>query len=95
MVWELVICEIMKIYGPWKHRDRGPLIKLDEVHNFMKYEGPFNAAYGHCRWSCEGKKLVVLSSISKSYPSRLGVSISFIIGITICEIAMRSRPSDH
>jgi hypothetical protein len=41
------------------------LIRLDKVHKFMKYEAPFGVACGHRRWSREGKKLVVLSSISE------------------------------
>jgi hypothetical protein len=44
------------------------------------------------RWR---KKLAVLSSISESRRSRLGASRPFITGIVICEIAMRSGPSDH
>jgi hypothetical protein len=59
MVWELVICKIMKRSGSSNHRDRGLLIRLDEVYKFAKYEAPFGAACGHCRWSREGKKLVV------------------------------------
>jgi hypothetical protein len=47
MVWELAICEITKRSGPSNHRDRGPLIRLDEVHKFTKYEAPFGAACGH------------------------------------------------
>jgi hypothetical protein len=39
--------------------------------------------------------LAVLSPISEYRRSRLGASIPFIIGITICEIAMRSGQSDH
>jgi hypothetical protein len=76
----------------WRSR---PLIRLDEVHKFVKYEAPFGAAYGHRRWSREGKKLVVLSSISESRRSLLGVSRPFITGIAICKIAMRSGPSNH
>jgi hypothetical protein len=33
---------------------------------FAKYEAPFGVAYGHSRWSREGKNLAVLSSISES-----------------------------
>jgi hypothetical protein len=71
------------------------LIRLDEVHKFMKHEAPFGTACGHHWWSHEGNKLAELSSTLKSQRLRLGASILFITGITICEIAMRSGPSDH
>jgi hypothetical protein len=48
------------------HRRSRPLIRLDEVYKFAKYEAPFGAACGHSRWSREGKKLAVLSSILES-----------------------------
>jgi hypothetical protein len=44
------------------------------------------------RWR---KELAVLSSILESRRSRLGASRPFITGIVICEIVMRSGPSDH
>jgi hypothetical protein len=71
------------------------LISLNEFHKFTRYKVPFGASYGHCRWSRERNKLAVLSSISESWCSRLGVSRPFIIGIMTCEIVMRYGPSDH
>jgi hypothetical protein len=71
------------------------LIRLDEVHKFTKHEAPFGAACGHRRWSREGKKLAELRSTSESRRSQLGASRLFITGIAICEITMRSGPSDH
>jgi hypothetical protein len=62
------------------------LIRLDKVHKFAKYKAPFGAACGHRRWSREGKKLAVISSISKSRRSRLGVSKPFITGMSKCEV---------
>jgi hypothetical protein len=82
----IAICEIAMRSGPSDHRRSRPLIRLDEVYKFMKYEVPFGAACGHRRWSREGKKLAVLSSISESRRSRLGVSRSFITGMSRCEI---------
>jgi hypothetical protein len=68
------------------HRRSRPLIRLDEVYKFTKYEVPFGTACGHSQWSREGKKLVVLSSILESRRSRLGVSRSSITGMLRCEI---------
>jgi hypothetical protein len=62
----IAICEIAMRSGPSDHWRSRPLIRLDEVHKFVKYEAPFGAACGHRRWSREGKKLAVLSSISES-----------------------------
>ena len=71
------------------------MIRLDEVHKFMKHEAPFGAACGHHQWSGQEKKLAELSSTSESRQSWLGLSRLFITGIAICEIAMRYGPSDH
>jgi hypothetical protein len=65
MVWELMICKIAMRYGPLDHWRSRPLIKLNKVHKVAKYKAYFGAACGHLQWSREGKKLVVLSSISK------------------------------
>jgi hypothetical protein len=62
----IMICEIAMRSGPSDHWRSRPLIRLDEVYKFTKYEAPFGAACGHCRWSREGKKLAVLSFISES-----------------------------
>jgi hypothetical protein len=82
----IAICEIAMRSGPSDHWRSRPLIRLDKVHKFTKYEAPFGAACGHHRWSREGKKLAVLSSISESRRSRLGVSRPFITGMSRCEI---------
>jgi hypothetical protein len=52
----------------------------------MKHDVPFGVAYGHRRWSCEGKKIAELSSISESRRSQLGVSRSSITGMLRCKI---------
>ena len=67
----------------WRSR---PLIRLDKVHKFAKYEAPFGAACGHHRWSREGKKLAVLSSISESWRLQLEVPRPFITRMPRCEI---------
>jgi hypothetical protein len=82
----IAICEIAMRSGPSDHRRSRPLIRLDEVYKFVKYKAPFGATCGHRWWSREGKKLAVLSSISESRRSRLGVSRSFITGMSRCEI---------
>jgi hypothetical protein len=58
MVWKLVICEIAIRSGPsdlWRSQ---PSIRLDEFYKLVKYEVPFGTAYGHRRWSQEGKESV-------------------------------------
>jgi hypothetical protein len=82
----IAICKIVMRSGPLDHWRSRPLIRLDEVYKFTKYEVPFGIACGHRQWSREGKKLAVLSSILESQRSRLGVSRSFIIGMPRCEI---------
>jgi hypothetical protein len=62
----ITICEIAMRSGPSDHWRSRPLIRLDEVHKFVKYKVPFGAACGHRRWSREGKKLAMLSSILES-----------------------------
>jgi hypothetical protein len=85
-ITRIAICEIVMRSGPSDHRRSRPLIRLNEVYEFVKYEAPFGTACGHSRWSCEGKKLAVLSSVSESQRSRLGVSRSYITGMTRCKI---------
>jgi hypothetical protein len=75
------ICEIAMRSVLLDHWISRSLIRLDKVHMFMKYEAPFGTTCGHHRWSCEGKKLAVLSSISESQRSGLGVSRPFITGM--------------
>jgi hypothetical protein len=58
MVWKLTRCKIAIRSGsldPWIFQ---PLIRLDEVYKLTKYEAPFGIAYGHHRWSQEGKESV-------------------------------------
>jgi hypothetical protein len=56
------------------------------VWKLTKYEVPFGTAYGHCRWSREGKELVQLISISGFQGSRLGESRCLISIFTKCKI---------
>jgi hypothetical protein len=81
----ITICKIAMRSRPSDHWRSRLLIRLDKVHMFAKYEAPFGAACGHHQWSREGKKLAVLSSISKSQRSRLGVSRPFITRMSRCE----------
>jgi hypothetical protein len=57
------------------------------VWKLVKYEVPFGTAYGHRRWSREGKESVQISSISGFRGSRLGESRCLISRFTKCEIA--------
>jgi hypothetical protein len=87
MVWKLARCEIAIRSGPsdlWRFQ---PSIRLDEVYKLMKYEVPFGTAYGHRRWSREGKESVQISSISGFRGSRLGESRCLISRFTKCEFA--------
>jgi hypothetical protein len=57
------------------------------VWKLAKYEAPFGTAYGHRRWSREGKESVQISSSSGFRGLRLGESRCLISRFTKCEIA--------
>jgi hypothetical protein len=65
MVWKLTRCEIAIRFGPsdlWRFQLS---IRLDEFYRLAKYERLLGIAYGHHRWSREGKESVQISSISE------------------------------
>jgi hypothetical protein len=83
----IMICEIAMRSILLDYRRSRPLIRLDEVYKFTKYEAPFGIACGHNWWSREGKNLALLSYILESRRLRLGMSRYFITGIPRCDIA--------
>jgi hypothetical protein len=85
MVWKLMRCEIAIRSGSLDLWRSQPSIRLDEVYKLVKYEVTFGIAYGHRRWSQEGKESVQISSIFEFWGLQLGQLRCLISIFTKCE----------